>query len=166
MLEKSVTVAAVTLWVMSLASVLFQPQQWLHRATLGGSVLVSLLACAARAHKRRVSESWTAATGHVESTEIDKRGDAESHAALHLRSHVLHIAYSYRAQGERYSGFAEQRFFREAQAEEAAARLRGSDVLVRFSPEAPEKSVMDPVAALTALSKVHAASTGIDSPLI
>jgi len=45
-----------------------------------------------------------------------------------------------------YSGFEEKRYWREAQADVAHARIRGSSVMVRYNPRKPAESVMRAIA--------------------
>ena len=93
-----------------------------------------------RRRKKRASESWAATTGRVESSEV--KADAEGHA----KGYVLPIAHSYKAGDDWYCGFEEKRYWREAQADAAHARIRGSSLLVRYDPRKPEESVMRPMA--------------------
>ena len=93
-----------------------------------------------RRRKKQASESWAATTGRVESSEV--KADAEGH----VKGYVLHIAYSYKAGDEWYSGFEEKPYWREAQADAAHARIRGSSVMVRYNPRKPAESVMRAIA--------------------
>jgi hypothetical protein len=88
---------------------------------------------------KQASESWAATTGRVESSEV--KAYAEGHAR-----YVLHIAHSYKAGDDWYSGFEEKRYWHEARADAAHARIRGSSVMVRYNPRKPEESVMQPIA--------------------
>ena len=58
-----------------------------------------------RRRKKQASESWAATTGRVESSEV--KADAEGH----VKGCVLHIAYSYKAGDDWYSGFEEKRYW-------------------------------------------------------
>jgi hypothetical protein len=60
-----------------------------------------------------------------------------------LYPHVLHIAYSYVAAGDRYSGFYEQRCRREADADALASTLKARCFVVRYNPRRPDKSVAE-----------------------
>lgn len=90
--------------------------------------------------KKRASESWASTTGRIQAGEV--KADAERHA----KGYVLHIAYSYKASNDWYSGFEEKRYWRDAQADAAHKRVRGSSVIVRYNPRKPEESVMERIA--------------------
>ena len=125
--------------VVSAVTFIFRGADWGFWLTLV-LVLVSGIMWAAAALQRRAAVSWPAAPGHVEFAEVQE--DAEWIEGM-LRPHVLHLAYSYKAQEERYTGFAEQRFRRDADAHAAFVRLKGSDVPVRYDPQNPEVSILD-----------------------
>ena len=101
--------------------------------------VLSAIVWVGRAAERRAATSWPAAPGHVEFAEV--RENAEGIEGM-LRPHVLHLAYSYKALDERYSGFTERRFRRDADAQAALVRLKGSDVPVRYDPRNPETSLL------------------------
>ena len=113
---------------------------WTGLAVLSISIAAGLYRWFRRRRKKRASDSWAATTGRVESTEV--KSDAEGHA----KGYVLHIAYSYKAGDDWYSGFEEKRYWREKQADAAHAKIRGSSVMVRYNPRKPEESVMQPLA--------------------
>jgi hypothetical protein len=111
-------------------------EDWTGIAVLTVSISVGVYRWLRRRRKKRASESWAAATGRVESSEV--KADAEGH----VKGYVLHIAYSYKAGDDWYSGFEEKRYWREAQADAAQARIRGSSVIVQYNPRKPDESVM------------------------
>jgi len=115
-------------------------EEWTGVAVLTVSISVGLYRWLHRRRKKQASESWAATTGRVEFSEV--KADAQGPA----KSYVLHIAYSYKAGDGWYSGFEEKRYWREAQADAAHARIRSSSVMVRYNPRKPEESVMRPVA--------------------
>ena len=114
-------------------------EEWAHAAALTAGILASLYRWLRRRQKKRASESWAATTGRVEFSAV--KADTERHTA---KGYVLHIAYSYKAGDDWYSGFEEKRYWREAQADVAHAKIRGSSVMVRYNPRRPEESVMQP----------------------
>ena len=109
-------------------------------AVLTVSISVGLYRWLRRRRKKQASESWAVTTGRVEFSEV--KADAEGHA----KGYVLHIAYSYKAGDDWHSGFAEKRYWREVQADAAHAKIRGSNIMVRYNPRKPEESVIQPVA--------------------
>ena len=115
-------------------------EEWSGVAVLTVSISVCLYRWLRRRRKKQASESWAATTGRVESSEV--KADADGH----VKGYVLHIAYSYKAGDDWYSGFEEKRYWREAQADAAHARIRGSSVMVRYNPRKPEESVMRAIA--------------------
>ena len=115
-------------------------EDWTAVAVLSVSILAGLYRWFRRSRKKRASESWATTTGRVESSEV--KADAEGH----VKGYVLHIAYSYKAADDWYSGFEEKRYWRGAQADAAQSRIRGSSVMVRYNPHKPDESVMQPVA--------------------
>ena len=114
-------------------------EEWTGVVVLTVSISAGLYRWFRRRRKKRTSESWAATTGRVEASEV--KADAEGHA----KGYVLHIAYSYKAGDDWYSGFEEKRYWREAQADAAHARIRGSSVMVRYNPRRPDESVMQPI---------------------
>jgi hypothetical protein len=133
--EKECTAAAVFMWVVGALSLFLVPQRWVHFVILGASLVVSAVAWLGRARLRTASQSWPTVAGRVEFTAVQQDGQGRT-----FGPYTLHVAYSYQAAGERYSGFHEQNFRRETDAHAAAAKLRGSTIAVRYDPQSPETS--------------------------
>jgi hypothetical protein len=115
-------------------------EEWTAPAVLTVTISAGLYRWLRRRRKKRASESWAATTGRVEHSEVKHDGEG------HVKGYVLHIAYSYKAGDDWYSGFEEKRYWREAQADAAHARIRGSSVTVRYNPRKPGESVMQLIA--------------------
>ena len=76
------------------------------------------------------------------------KGSAADKAGIQAHDRIEKIALRSgdKAGDDWYSGFEEKRYWREAQADAAHARIRGSSVMVRYNPRKPEESVMEPIA--------------------
>jgi len=117
-------------------------KQWLRDfgMGLGTGAIIGLVRSGWRARKRKVSESWALTTGKVQST------DVRAVQAL-LPRWKVEFAYAYQAEGKSYTGKDHQEFASKASAENAAARLRGASIALRYDPKVPDRSLaMQPVA--------------------
>jgi hypothetical protein len=54
---------------------------------------------------------------------------------------ILDTSYSYRVDGNWYSGFAEDRFATEAEADAAAAGVKHRPLTLRYNPRSPDQSL-------------------------
>jgi hypothetical protein len=142
MFEKDRLGVTIFFWTLFALSEFFVRESAVQWILLAASLLVSAVTGIARARIRRAAESWPAVSGSVEFTAVQPNPDGA--LASLFRPHVLHIAYSYRAEGERYSGFHQQAFRREADADGLASRLKGSTVMVRYNPRSPSQSALHP----------------------
>lgn len=138
MFEKDLRLAAVAWGVLFLLWE-FLPGSPLLAPALLICLLISAGAAVSRVLTRRASQSWPSVLGSVEFTSVLAN---EGRSKL-LYPHVLHIAYSYVAAGDRYSGFYEQRCRREPDADALAGTLKTRGVMVRYNPRRPEKSLAE-----------------------
>jgi len=113
--------------------------QWIVEAVLKFVVFPLLLAgvgwCGYR-FKRRASRSWQLATGTVESAKVRYEGDS-----VLTKRWILDTSYSYRVNGDWYSGFGEDRFETEEEADAAASGLKHRPLAIRYNPKSPDQSV-------------------------
>jgi hypothetical protein len=136
MFEKELRFSAVA-WAAFFLFREFFPQSPLIGIALLVCLLISAGAAISRFATKRASQSWPSVLGSVEFTSVlDNQGRSKL-----LYPHMLHIAYSYVAAGERYSGFYEQKFRRESDADALARRLKASGLMVRYNPRVPDKSL-------------------------
>ncbi len=138
MFEKSLSLAAIA-WAGLFLLQEFDPHSQLLGPALLICILISVVAAVRRLLVRRASQSWPSVLGSVEFTSVlDNRGRSKL-----IYPYVLHIAYSYVAAGERYSGFHEQRYRSEADADALAGGLKGRGLMVRYNPGRPDQSVAE-----------------------
>jgi hypothetical protein len=138
MFEKDPLRLTAVAWTLYFLSDVFFPESWLPSVLLLASLVVSAAALISRVRTRRASQSWPSILGSVEFTSVL---DNPQRTVI-FYPHVLHIAYSSMAEGQRYSGFYEQRFRREFDAETLAGTLKATGVMVRYNPRLPDQSVL------------------------
>ena len=82
-------------------------------------------------------QSWPLAQGHVEESTSREVRTRNSHYW------VVEVAYSYEISGQFYSGRFTRDFFHERDASEFETQMRGRNVLIRYNPQAVERSRLD-----------------------
>lgn len=138
MFEKDLSLTAVA-WGAWFVLREFSPESPLLGPALLICILISAGAAISRVLTRRASQSWPSVLGNVEFTSVL----ANPGRSRLLYPNVLHIAYSYVAAGDRYSGFYEQRCRREADADILAGALKAKGIMVRYNPRRPDKSLAE-----------------------
>jgi hypothetical protein len=138
MFEKNPFRLTAVAWALYVLCHVFFPESWLPSVLLLGSLAISAAALISRIRTRWASQHWPSILGSVEFISVL---DNQERTVI-FYPHVLHIAYSYIAEGERYSGFYDQRFRREVDAETLAGTLKATGVMVRYNPRLPDQSVL------------------------
>lgn len=136
MFEKDLTLTAVS-WGGFFFLCEFSPKSPLLGPVLLVCILISAVAAVSRLLTRRASQSWPTVLGAVEFTSVRAN---EGRSKL-IYPHVLHIAYSYVAAGDRYSGFYEERYRSEAEADASACSLKATGIMVHYNPRRPDQSL-------------------------
>ncbi len=105
---------------------------------VGFLLLVGAAATAKRWFVRQRAEAWNQASGRIESGEVS---GIRSYPSWKSRFTAT-IAYSYAVDGDWYAGTVKQIFNDEQKAWEFVDQFKGKQILVRYKPNKPAKSVI------------------------
>lgn len=91
--------------------------------------------------RRRHAESWYQVQGNVEQARVSG-WNAVSDVGVPRENLTVELLYSYKVNGEWYSGSVRHAFSDENDAHRFADQYRGKPVLVRYDPSKPERSIL------------------------
>lgn len=83
------------------------------------------------------ARGWPSVMGNIESVTV-----TEHRTRQHIRYYVVQAAYSYAVDGEYYSGFYDNTFWRARSADNFAADMRGKPAFIRHKPNSPQVSAL------------------------
>jgi predicted DNA-binding helix-hairpin-helix protein len=114
----------------------FEPWDLLLFLKEAGVLLIALAGAAWAWFKFRHAHSWPSVQGTIVSAQVERSTDNN------ILPWVANLAYSYIVNGEYYSGFYRMRARSERRAEERIAGWKDRMVVVRYSPDKPDLSVL------------------------